>query len=215
MKFNQNPYYSPELCGLKILHSIDTADSYEFNLFVVWLKLDDNTIYWDTDSGCSCPSPFDSSDHGHDLKEINDNTYHNFQAELKSHYGISQQEILKIENSIKDYMKKNKNKFVSPGIKIKGEMEQYNAPLFVTDERDKELVKNHISLLENTLERYKEIVKEPVIRDLYGELRIIGLTHDQCSDVMDWLEKLPIEVYGSNISVNIEHGIIKVKQGEL
>lgn len=78
MKFDGNPYYSPESYGLEIFESIDTARSYEFALFVIWKKLDDDTLWWDTDSGCSCPSPFDSSDHGHELKQITADTFYNF-----------------------------------------------------------------------------------------------------------------------------------------
>lgn len=103
MKFNHNPYYSPKECGLKIFESIDTAGSYEFDLFVIWIKLDDNTLWYDTDGGCSCPSPFD--DHGHDLNPITIETLHGFDEALKNHYDITQQDINKISKKVKDYLK--------------------------------------------------------------------------------------------------------------
>lgn len=106
MKFTENPYYSPELCGLEIFESIDTADSYEYDLFVIWKKLDDDTLWWDTDSGCSCPSPFDNGDHGHDLKLINADTLHNFYEELKSHCDITQKDINNIYKKVTDYINK-------------------------------------------------------------------------------------------------------------
>ena len=105
MKFNENPYYSPEKCGLEIFKSIDTAGSYEFDMFVVWKKLDDNTLWWDTDSGCSCPSPFDNGDHGHDLKPITEETWHGFKEALKNHYNITKSDINDITRKVKDYLK--------------------------------------------------------------------------------------------------------------
>lgn len=30
-------------------------------------------------------------------------------------------------------------------------------------------------------------------RDLYQELRTMGFTSDQCSEILDWTEKLPIK----------------------
>lgn len=105
MKFNENPYYSPEKCGLEIFESIDTAGSYEFDMFVVWKKLDDNTLWWDTDSGCSCPSPFDNGDHGHDLKPITEETWHGFKESLKNHYNITQSDINDITRKVKDCLK--------------------------------------------------------------------------------------------------------------
>ena len=53
MKINGNLYYYPEKSGLEIFESVDTAGDYEFDMFVVWRKLDDNTLFYGTDSGCS------------------------------------------------------------------------------------------------------------------------------------------------------------------
>lgn len=102
MKFNDNPYYSPEKCGLEIFDEIDTAGSYEFDLFVIWKKLDDNTLWWDTDSGCSCPSPFD--DHGHDLNLITEDTFYNFEEALKNHSGISTEDYTKMRNEVRQFL---------------------------------------------------------------------------------------------------------------
>ena len=102
MKFDTNPYYSPEECGLEIFAEIDTAGSYEYDMFVIWRKLDDNTLWWDTDSGCSCPSPF--GDHGHDLKLINEETHYNFYQALKNHYNISPDEISNINFKVKQHL---------------------------------------------------------------------------------------------------------------
>lgn len=103
MQFNKNPYYNPEDCGLEIFHNIDTAGSYEFDLFVIWKKLDDNTLWYDSDSGCSCPSPFD--DHGHDLKPITIEDFHSFDEALEHHYNIKQGDYIEIKNKVKNYLK--------------------------------------------------------------------------------------------------------------
>lgn len=52
-------------------------------------------------------------------------------------------------------------------------------------------------------------------RDIYQELRMIGLTHDQCSDVMDLITTLPIQIGVGieNTSVTItDDGIIRVEK---
>lgn len=99
MNFNSNPYYSPELCGLEILESIDTADSYEFDMFVVWLKSDDGTIWYDSDSGCSCPVPFENG--RHDLQEVTKDTYYNFIESLENHYRITPSDIKVFKDVVK------------------------------------------------------------------------------------------------------------------
>lgn len=103
MKFTENPYYNPEKCGLEIFDTIDTGESYEYDMLVIWKKLDNSVLYWDTDSGCSCPSPFDNSDHGHDLKEITKDTFFNFNEALKNHYRISPEEYQETLKKVKDY----------------------------------------------------------------------------------------------------------------
>lgn len=63
-----NIYYDPEKFGLTLLKSHDIAGSYEFNMIVVW-RTDDGRFLVGHDSGCSCPSPFES--HGvRDLTEV-------------------------------------------------------------------------------------------------------------------------------------------------
>lgn len=105
MKFNENPYYSPERCGLEIVKSVDTAGSYEFDIFCLWKKIDTDELYWDTDSGCSCPSPFDNGDHGHDLKLITEETYYNFEQGLHNHYHLDKSEIIIFEKLVKEHLK--------------------------------------------------------------------------------------------------------------
>ena len=58
-RFSDNPYYSPEKCGLKVIDSIEGDLSYEFDMVVVWQDLKSKKYYWGSDSGCSCPTPFE------------------------------------------------------------------------------------------------------------------------------------------------------------
>lgn len=97
MNFKTNPYYHPENCGLGIFESIDTAGSWEYDIFCIWEKLDDKTLWWDTDSGCSCPIPFDNSDNGHDLKPITKDAFFNFEQGLENHPNITNSDIFNIK----------------------------------------------------------------------------------------------------------------------
>ena len=53
-----NPYYSPEKLGLKIMTLEDEPD-YDFDILAVWAT-EDGRVFVETDSGCSCPSPFEA-----------------------------------------------------------------------------------------------------------------------------------------------------------
>lgn len=61
-----NIYYNPEKFGLQIFGELDLSTGYDFDKFVVWtmdgVDPEDRpirSVLWGTDSGCSCPSPFD------------------------------------------------------------------------------------------------------------------------------------------------------------
>jgi hypothetical protein len=59
-----NPYYYPEKLELEML-SFDEPDlSYEYNTLCFWATKD-GQIYSASDSGCSCPTPFED---GHDCQ---------------------------------------------------------------------------------------------------------------------------------------------------
>lgn len=54
-----NVYYGPEEFDLKTVGEISWDDEpYQFELTVVW-KDNEGNLYWASDSGCSCPSPFE------------------------------------------------------------------------------------------------------------------------------------------------------------
>ncbi|MDG4792720.1 hypothetical protein [Micromonospora sp. WMMD1082] len=54
-------YGSPEKFGLETVGEVDwSSGSYEFDLTVVWRRKSDGAFFFAEDSGCSCPSPFES-----------------------------------------------------------------------------------------------------------------------------------------------------------
>ncbi len=88
--FVDNVYYSPDKCGLEIVESFDDPDaSYSFNMFVVWRKLDDGRLFYASDSGCSCPSPFEDYHTLGSLTEITRAGFGSFKSDFdgwrKSH----------------------------------------------------------------------------------------------------------------------------------
>ncbi len=55
-----NPHYDPAGCGLINLGALDQSGlSYEFNILAVWCCKTSKRLFYATDSGCSCPSPFE------------------------------------------------------------------------------------------------------------------------------------------------------------
>lgn len=58
MSFDTNPYYNPEATGLTKVAEVDLAEPcYSFDLLAVFA--DGEGLYLATDSGCSCPTPFE------------------------------------------------------------------------------------------------------------------------------------------------------------
>lgn len=55
-----NVYYDPEHFGLvKVTEFERSEPSWSFDTFVIWYSAETDTYYWGSDSGCSCPSPFE------------------------------------------------------------------------------------------------------------------------------------------------------------
>jgi hypothetical protein len=56
-----NLYYDPQKFGLETVGEIDwSSGSYEFDYTVVWRRTAGGSLLYGEDSGCSCPSPFES-----------------------------------------------------------------------------------------------------------------------------------------------------------
>lgn len=63
-----NLYSEPEKLGLEVVgEADDEMASYSFDMFVIWRDQRGN-LYFASDSGCSCPSPFE------DYKKVSDLT---------------------------------------------------------------------------------------------------------------------------------------------
>lgn len=96
-----NIYYSPEKFGLQIFESIDTAGSWEFDTFVIFKRISDGALFWTSDSGCSCPTPFESIGID-DLNIITKEDFHSFDEALKNHSRIQITDYLSILKEVKD-----------------------------------------------------------------------------------------------------------------
>jgi len=104
MKFTENPYYNPKECGLEIFDEVETGGSYEFDTLVIFKKLDDNTLWYAQDSGCSCPTPFESFNSLASLKSITLDTFHGFDEALKNHYNIEINKYIEVKEKVKNYL---------------------------------------------------------------------------------------------------------------
>ena len=75
----------PEKYGLEIVGSLDDPDAcYSFNILLVWQHAD-GRLFYATDSGCSCPSPFEGYKSLDDLYEITDESWTEFQKAVTGH----------------------------------------------------------------------------------------------------------------------------------
>jgi len=89
-------YHSPEKFGLELIATVDHGASYEFDIFAVWTdnnkdnNPDGQKVYYATDSGCSCPSPFENYDSMETLTRVSNLAY--LRENLKS-WGADQTEI--------------------------------------------------------------------------------------------------------------------------
>ncbi len=55
-----NIYYDPAKFELEIIHSLDEDNlCYEYNTFLVFLHTPSGRVFYASDSGCSCPTPFE------------------------------------------------------------------------------------------------------------------------------------------------------------
>lgn len=69
-----NVYYSPEQFGLSVVYEVSVDESYSFDILIAW-RHTDGTIYWQHDSGCSCPTPFEDYGSLADLYKLPDSDH--------------------------------------------------------------------------------------------------------------------------------------------
>lgn len=90
MSYTDDDYWSnvsstPEKYGLTpIGHLYDPWACYSFDDLCVW-KHEDGRVFWATDSGCSCPSPFEDCKSLDDLTEVTNDTWGEFQDAVENH----------------------------------------------------------------------------------------------------------------------------------
>jgi hypothetical protein len=64
-------WYSPEAFGLELIGYVDwSSGHYEFDYSAVWYHAETNRWFYDRDSGCSCPSPFQVNAGLRDLEQL-------------------------------------------------------------------------------------------------------------------------------------------------
>jgi len=102
MSWDNNAYDNPEKHGLVLLGDIEwSRESYEFNMTAVWHEPATGAFYWADDSGCSCPSPFETYDNVADLTkaERTQNLIDHLNAKVEANSGgrydhVSRDELL-------------------------------------------------------------------------------------------------------------------------
>ncbi len=82
-EFEENPYYHPEKCGLTPVCEIEwTEPNYSFDTTVIW-KAVNGKLYTASDSGCSCPTPFEDYKKLSDLTVVNKNVLDNLKLAMR------------------------------------------------------------------------------------------------------------------------------------
>ena len=90
MSYTDDDYWTnvasaPEKYGLTFVGSLDDPwASYSFYDLCVWSH-EDGRVFWATDSGCSCPSPFEDFKSLDDLTEVTNDSWDEFQKAVEGH----------------------------------------------------------------------------------------------------------------------------------
>lgn len=90
MSYTDDDYWTnvssnPEKYGLTLVGSLDDPWAcYSFDDLCVWSH-EDGRVFWATDSGCSCPSPFEDFKSLDDLEEVTNDTWAEFQEAVIGH----------------------------------------------------------------------------------------------------------------------------------
>lgn len=78
-------YHQPESFGLTIIGSLyDPEACYSFNDLIVW-EHEDGRIFYASDSGCSCPSPFEDYTSLDDLELVTLDSWDQFANDVATH----------------------------------------------------------------------------------------------------------------------------------
>jgi hypothetical protein len=86
MSWDTNVYDTPEKYGLEIVDVLEDPDAcWSFDTLLVLQHKETKRIYWTSDSGCSCPSPFEDQDSIESLEEVTDASWSEFQKAVEEH----------------------------------------------------------------------------------------------------------------------------------
>ncbi len=77
-------YYSPENYDLTIVGELSADLDYEFDMLVVW-QHKDGRVFYASDSGCSCPSPFEDYNSLESLTLLDGAGWTEFQTAVEDH----------------------------------------------------------------------------------------------------------------------------------
>lgn len=77
MSYASNVYYHPDKNGAELVAELDRDDlSYEYDTTIMLRRVSDGAIFLASDSGCSCPTPFEdyvgleSMERAHTLEQV-------------------------------------------------------------------------------------------------------------------------------------------------
>ena len=106
-----NIYYNPEEFELEIVDSLQEDLSYAFNILLVLRHKKTNRIYYVSDSGCSCPTPFEdykfNSPEDHNLNEIFEHELQSFENVVND-FPASMDERQDMISMVKDLLSRRK-----------------------------------------------------------------------------------------------------------
>lgn len=88
-------YNYPEKFGLELLGSIDDPNAdWDFDIFALWRHKETGVVYYGSDSGCSCPSPFEYYHSLSDLNVLDDSpgSWETFEESVKDWCGYADRE---------------------------------------------------------------------------------------------------------------------------
>jgi len=57
--------------------------------------------------------------------------------------------------------------------------------------------------------------QEPKIRDLKKEIKDLGFDEEQSKKILEWVDTIPIRVYGSDINVEVKQGVVRVNENSV
>lgn len=78
-------YYQPEAFGLQVIGTLNNPEAdYDFHMFAVWKHEETGKIYYASDAGCSCPSPFEDYTSLDKLSEVI--SMHDFIDDVKEYF---------------------------------------------------------------------------------------------------------------------------------